>query len=75
VLPHFIIHLLCCQATLILPNPHGFCCPLADSNTGVLGLDVDLKSQYRDCISICDDRFRQSEGITLHFRFSMVVND
>jgi hypothetical protein len=55
VLPHFIIHLLCCQATLILPNPHGFCCPLADSNTGVLGLDVDLKSQHRDCISICDD--------------------
>jgi len=54
-LPHFIIHPLCCQATLILPNPHGFCCPLADSNTGVLSPDTDLKSQRLDCISICDD--------------------
>ena len=41
-LPHLIIYLLCCQATLILTNPHGFCCPLADSNTGVLGPDTDL---------------------------------
>ena len=54
-LPHFIIHPLCCQATLILPNPHGICWPMADSNTGVLGPDVDLKSRHLDCISICDD--------------------
>jgi len=54
-LPHFIIYPLCCQAILILPNPHGFCCPLADSNTSVLGPDVDLKSRHLDCISICDN--------------------
>jgi hypothetical protein len=45
---------LCCQATHILPNPHGFCCPLADSNTSALGPDVDLQSQHVDVISICD---------------------
>jgi hypothetical protein len=54
-LPHCIIYPLCCQATLILPNPTGFCCTLADSNTGVLGPDADLKSRHLDCISICDD--------------------
>jgi hypothetical protein len=27
VLPHFIIYPLCCQATFILPNPHGLRCP------------------------------------------------
>jgi len=26
-LPHFVFYPLCCQATLLLPNPHGFCCP------------------------------------------------
>jgi len=74
-LPHFIIHPLCCQATLILPNAHGFRCPLADSNTGVLGPGTDMKSRHLDSIRICDDRFLQSDDITLLFRFSMVVND
>jgi len=74
-LPHFMIYLLCCQATLILPNPHGFCCPLADSITGVLSPDGDLYSRNVDCISICNDQFRQREGITVHDRFSQVVND
>jgi len=32
-------------------------------------------SWYMDCISICDDWFRQPEGITFHCRFSTVVND
>jgi hypothetical protein len=75
MLPHFIIYPLCCQATLIMPNPHGFCCPVADSNTGTLGPDVDMYSRHVDCISIWDDGFRQPEGITLYCRFSMVVND
>ena len=54
-LPHIIIHPLCCQATLILPNPHCFCCAFADSNTGVFGPDVDLTRRHLDCISIFDD--------------------
>jgi hypothetical protein len=41
-LPHFIIYPLCCQATLLLLNRHGFCCLSADYNTGVLGPDTDL---------------------------------
>jgi len=40
--PHFIFYLLCCQATLILPNSHSFCCTMADCKTGVLGADSDL---------------------------------
>ena len=36
-LPHFIIVQWCCQATLLLPNPHGICCPLADTNSGDIG--------------------------------------
>jgi len=40
--PHCIIYPLCCQATIILPNAHGFCCPLADCNTGILSPDGDL---------------------------------
>ena len=54
-LPDFIIYPLYCHATLILPNPGGFCCPLADSNTGVLGRDADLLSRHMDYISICKD--------------------
>lgn len=41
-LPHFIIFPLSCQPTLLLPNPHDFCCPLADSNNGILGPEVDF---------------------------------
>ena len=40
-LPHFIIYPLCCQATLIMPSPHGVGWPLADPNTGVLGPDAN----------------------------------
>ena len=54
-LPHFIIYPLCCQATLMLPNPDGFCFSLAGSNTGILGPDADLKSWHLDCISIFND--------------------
>jgi len=74
-LPHFIIFPLCYQATLLLANPHGFHCPLADSNTSVLGPDVDLLSRHLDCISICNDWFWQPEGIMLHYTFSTAVND
>jgi len=42
VLLHIIVYRLCCQATVILPNPHGFCCPLAYSNTSIPGPDTDL---------------------------------
>jgi len=42
---------------------------------GILSPDVDLKGRNLDCISICDDWFQQPERRTLHFRFSMVVND
>ena len=48
VLLHFTIYLWCCQATPTLPNLHGFSCPFADSNTRVLGPDVDLVSQDLD---------------------------
>jgi hypothetical protein len=41
-LPHFIIYQLFCPATHIMPNCHGFCCRLADSNTGILSADTDL---------------------------------
>jgi hypothetical protein len=42
MLPHFIIYPLCCQATLNMPNPHGFGYPLADFNTSIPSPDVDL---------------------------------
>jgi len=74
-LPHSIIYQFCCQAILILPNPHVGCSVLADSNTGILSPNVDLWSWHPDCISICNHLFRQPEGITLRFRFSLVVND
>jgi hypothetical protein len=41
-LPYFTMYSLCCQATLILPKPQAFGCPLTDSNASVLGLDLDL---------------------------------
>ena len=52
MLPHFIISPLCCQATIILPNPHGFSCSLADSNRGILSPDMDLLSSNLDSITI-----------------------
>jgi len=75
VLSHCIICPLCSQATLILPNPHGFCCTLTDCNTGIPGPDTDWLSYHLDCITICDDWFRQLEGITLHCRLSTVVSN
>ena len=75
VLPHIVLFLLHCQATLLLPNPNGFRCQLADSNTGILSPEEDSLSQHLDCIILCDDWFRQPEGITLQFRFATVVND
>ena len=56
-------------------NPHGFCHPLADSNTSIHGPDVDSYSWHLDCISISDDWLQPQEGISLHSRLSMVVND
>jgi hypothetical protein len=68
-LPHGIIYLLSSQATLTLANPHGACCPLGNSNTGVIGLGADVKCWRLDCIRICDERFRQYKGITLLYTF------
>jgi len=75
VLPHCIISSLHCQSSLLLPNPLGFYCQLADYNTSDLSPKAGLLIKHLDCISICDDCFRQPEGITLHFRFPMVVNN
>lgn len=75
MLPHFIIFPLCCQATHLLPNSHGFCCPLANSNTWILGPQGDCLYPHLDCIGICDDWFQQQDGIESHFGFSMVVTD
>ena len=50
-----IVHPLCCRAPPVLPNRHGFCCPLADFTTFILGPDADLASQHLHCIRICDD--------------------
>jgi hypothetical protein len=45
-LPHmlcrFIIFPLYCQATLLLPKPHGVSHPLADSNTSICSPDATL---------------------------------
>lgn len=71
---HFIILLLCCVATLILPNPHGICCTMADSNTSILSKDANLQSCHLGCGSICNDRLRQPEGITFQFEFPTAVN-
>jgi len=74
-LPPFIIFPLNCQATLLLPNLQGFCCPLADSNSSVPGPGVDLLSRHLDCISIWDNWYWQAAGITLHLRFSTVLSE
>jgi len=74
-LSHCSIYPLYCQATLLLPNRHSICCPLVDSNTWILGLDVDILSHHLDCSSIRNDWFRQSECISLHLMFRAVVND
>jgi hypothetical protein len=42
MLPNLFIFLLRCQVTVSLPSPHGFCCPMENSNTGVHGSDSDL---------------------------------
>jgi hypothetical protein len=52
MLPHYIIYPLCCPATIITPNLHDSCYPLADSKNGVFGPDADLKSRHLDCLTI-----------------------
>jgi len=42
LLPHFIFCPFCCQAMLILPNPHHLCCPLPYSNCLILSPEADL---------------------------------
>jgi hypothetical protein len=55
LLPHFMFCPLCCQSTLNLANPHGFCCLLADYSTSFLGPDEDLDSGHLDCMRIGDN--------------------
>jgi hypothetical protein len=55
ILSRFIIYSLSSQATLLLPNPQGFCSQLADYNPGLLSLDMDLGSWHLDYISIYDN--------------------
>ena len=63
----FIIYRLCCQPSLILSNPHDCRCPLADSNSGIMGPARNFMSRHLDCIIICNDLFGPPEGITVHY--------
>lgn len=73
-LPYLIIFPLCCWATLLLPNDPLFSYLSANSNCGMLSWMRNLLCQYRNSIRICDDGSPQPEGLTQHFRVSMVGN-